>query len=116
MLFHLLINRFFNSVRVPSEQRCDSFQTDGNVIGYTEYKQALTAASVTAPKITELRWDIDETLSGLVRKAAVDATAAISDIDLVVFQLMEFGKGFMKTAGVPPDGFIQMALQLAYYR
>lgn len=38
------------------------------------------------------------------------------DIDLRILAFDDYGKGFMKTAKVSPDAFIQMALQLAYYR
>lgn len=38
------------------------------------------------------------------------------DVDQKLFAHDAFGKGFMKTCRISPDGFIQMALQLAYYR
>lgn len=41
---------------------------------------------------------------------------AIDDIDLYVNQHDAFGKGIIKKCGFSPDAFIQMALQLAYYR
>lgn len=44
------------------------------------------------------------------------AEALIQDIDLTVYIHNSFGKGFMKKARLSPDAFIQMALQLAYYR
>lgn len=40
----------------------------------------------------------------------------IDDIDLQVFGHDAFGKRFIKTCKVSPDAFIQLALQLAYYR
>jgi len=38
------------------------------------------------------------------------------DLDLAFRVHDSFGKGFIKTTGNSPDAFIQMALQLAYYR
>lgn len=40
----------------------------------------------------------------------------VSDVDLKLFMHDAFGKGLMKKCKTSPDAFIQMALQLAYYR
>jgi len=40
----------------------------------------------------------------------------LNDVDLKLLVCDTYGKGFMKTCKVSPDAFIQMALQLAYYR
>lgn len=44
------------------------------------------------------------------------AQALADDLDFHVFSFREFGKGKVKKCRVSPDAFIQMALQLAYYR
>ncbi|ODN01838.1 Carnitine O-palmitoyltransferase 1, liver isoform [Orchesella cincta] len=38
------------------------------------------------------------------------------DLDLVILDHHEWGKGFIKKCKISPDAFIQLALQLAYYR
>ncbi len=40
----------------------------------------------------------------------------LNDVDLHVMMHDAFGKGFMKKCRMSPDAFIQMGLQLAYYR
>lgn len=44
------------------------------------------------------------------------AEAVAADVDCHVFPFTEFGKGRIKKLRVSPDAFIQISLQLAYYR
>lgn len=44
------------------------------------------------------------------------AELLLNDVDLQLYMHTDFGKGFMKQCKVSPDAFIQMALQLTYYR
>ncbi len=39
-----------------------------------------------------------------------------NDTDLEVFTFRDFAKSYMGALKLSPDGFVQMALQLAYYR
>lgn len=40
----------------------------------------------------------------------------VNDVDLIISVHNAYGKGFMKQCSISPDAYIQMALQLAYYR
>ena len=44
------------------------------------------------------------------------ATNLLNDVDLHIEFCKDFGKDFIKSCKTSPDAFIQMALQLAYYR
>ena len=45
----------------------------------------------------------------------LDVFLQSNGVDLYYLKL-PFGKGDMKKAGLSPDGYIQMGLQLAYYK
>lgn len=51
-----------------------------------------------------------------IDKALAVSRSLVDDVDMRVDVFADFGKGFMKRCRVSPDAFIQMALQLAYYR
>lgn len=44
------------------------------------------------------------------------AEKLLNDVDLRIYLHDAYGKGFMKISSLSPDAYIQMALQLAYYR
>lgn len=44
------------------------------------------------------------------------AKQLIADVDLELLVHDQYGKGFMKVCRVSPDAYIQLALQIAYYR
>lgn len=69
------------------------------------------------PMPVRLSWNLDETVAiPAIETAYESAQKLIQDIDLRILVHNQYGKGFMKTCGISPDAYIQMALQLAYYR
>ncbi|KAL7690727.1 putative acyltransferase ChoActase/COT/CPT, choline/carnitine acyltransferase [Plasmopara halstedii] len=68
------------------------------------------------PPCRVLTWDFSTGLHSAVLKSLEEAKEAISDFDLKVISHTNYGKGLIKKFRVSPDAFIQMALQLAYYR
>jgi len=42
--------------------------------------------------------------------------SAVSNCDLQVFIFEDFGKAAVKSCKLSPDSFIQVAIQLAYYK
>lgn len=51
-----------------------------------------------------------------ISKSLAVAQALADDVDFHVLSFRDFGKGNIKRCRVSPDAFIQLALQLAYYR
>ncbi|XP_023225083.1 carnitine O-palmitoyltransferase 1, liver isoform-like [Centruroides sculpturatus] len=68
------------------------------------------------PLPTRLKWELEPDCVGLIRTCTASALNLISDVDQRLYIHNDFGKNFIKTCGVSPDAYIQMALQLAYFR
>ncbi|KAJ2720955.1 Carnitine O-acetyltransferase mitochondrial [Coemansia sp. D1744] len=81
--------------------------------------QVTTAGDVAegAPAtFEELHFDYNDELLGHIQRAIeyFDATVAAHELSTLVFD--SFGKEQIKKMKVSPDAFVQMAMQLAYYR
>ncbi|XP_054156142.1 choline O-acetyltransferase-like [Oppia nitens] len=63
-----------------------------------------------------LQWDIDDTVRFQLIESTKRIDKLISDVDLYVLQFNEFGKQFIKSQLMSPDAFVQLALQLTYYK
>jgi len=68
--------------------------------------------------ITPMRlyWDMNKELQLAITNAYRFATKNNDDLQLRVRRHDAFGKGFIKITKTSPDAFIQMALQLAYFK
>ncbi|KAK5642774.1 hypothetical protein RI129_008941 [Pyrocoelia pectoralis] len=83
------------------------YDEDGNCIGKPE---------IEPPPPLRLQWDMKYECQTAINTAVVAAQALIDDIDLRIYVHDHYGKGFVKTCRLSPDAYLQMALQLAYYR
>lgn len=64
-----------------------------------------------------MSWDLNnEACLSAIDEAHIAAQKLLNDLQLRIYVHDHYGKGFMKTSKVSPDAYIQMALQLAYYR
>ncbi|CAG9816018.1 unnamed protein product [Phaedon cochleariae] len=92
---------------ITSETWDVRYDEDGNTMGKPE---------LSPPSPVRLAWDLSSDALEAIAQALKVTEKLISDIDLRILVHDSYGKGFMKTCGVSPDAYIQMALQLAYYR
>lgn len=74
-----------------------------------------TKAKLSPPQLLE--WTVDDLVMKDITIAQKDADALIADSDLTVLHFKDFGLDFIKKVGkVSPDAFVQMAIQLAYFK
>ncbi|XP_025099483.1 carnitine O-palmitoyltransferase 1, liver isoform-like isoform X1 [Pomacea canaliculata] len=68
------------------------------------------------PNPIRLEWEFPKPCLDLIESSRFFAEKLCEDVDLHIMMFREYGKGFIKTCKVSPDAYIQLVLQLAYYR
>lgn len=68
------------------------------------------------PPPERLEWMITPEISQRMFLATKSVDKRISDLDFYVYRYQGYGKTFIKSCKVSPDVYIQLALQLAYYK
>ncbi|CAG5122725.1 unnamed protein product, partial [Candidula unifasciata] len=63
-----------------------------------------------------LRWNLSSQSLADIRTAKDDVDRMVEDFDLTVFRFAIYGRDFIKQLGMSPDAYIQLALQLTYYK
>lgn len=85
--------------------------------GYDERGNCKGVPEFRPPQPQRMSWDLNNTAClAAINEANDDAQQLLNDLHLRIYVHDRYGKGFMKTCKVSPDAYIQMALQLAYYR
>ncbi|XP_078055644.1 choline O-acetyltransferase [Mustelus asterias] len=76
--------------------------------------RADSVCELPAPR--RLRWKCDSETQRNLASAADKLQRLIENVDLTVYRFKTFGKDFMKKQKMSPDAFIQVGLQLSFYR
>ncbi|KAI0215786.1 Carnitine O-palmitoyltransferase 1, liver, partial [Lamellibrachia satsuma] len=88
----------------------DLFDADG----YCQPILDITQSGIRQP--IRLVWDMSSDLEIKVDRALTISQQNNDDLDFCLQEFSAYGKGFIKKCKVSPDAYIQLALQLAYYR
>ncbi|KAF2879155.1 hypothetical protein ILUMI_27007 [Ignelater luminosus] len=83
---------------------------------YDEEGNCTGTPELTPPPPVRLQWEIKFDSQIAIDNAVIEAQKLIDDVDLRIYVHNHYGKGFVKLCRLSPDAYIQMALQLAYYR
>lgn len=68
------------------------------------------------PPPERLEWSVSPEIEHRIVAAAKTVDNRIEDLDFYVYRYQHYGKTFIKSCQVSPDVYIQLALQLAYYK
>uniref|UniRef100_A0AAZ3RFE6 carnitine O-palmitoyltransferase n=1 Tax=Oncorhynchus tshawytscha TaxID=74940 RepID=A0AAZ3RFE6_ONCTS len=90
--------------------------TDSFQLGYNEEGHCKGEVDASLPRPQRLSWDITPECQEQISQSLAVAQALADDVDFHVFSFRDFGKGMIKKCRISPDAYIQLALQLAYYR
>ncbi|KAL8621111.1 hypothetical protein ACOMHN_048153 [Nucella lapillus] len=74
----------------------------------------LPAAEATRPRRLDLT--LTSKTSQALKRAEQDMESLVKDIQITAFSFEDYGKDFIKKCRLSPDAYIQVTLQLAYYR
>ncbi|XP_031346630.1 carnitine O-palmitoyltransferase 1, liver isoform isoform X2 [Photinus pyralis] len=86
------------------------------LIRYDENGNCIGKPEIEPPVPLRLQWEMKSECQTAINMAVTAAQKLIDDIDLRIYVHDHYGKGFVKTCKLSPDAYLQMALQLAYYR
>ncbi|WAQ97117.1 CLAT-like protein [Mya arenaria] len=68
------------------------------------------------PQPQQLEWSVSPGVEGTIQATMENIDRSIRDLDLYVLRFDHFGREFPKKNNMSPDSFIQLALQLTYYK
>ncbi|CAN9503746.1 unnamed protein product [Ophioblennius macclurei] len=83
---------------------------------YCDKPEQKRAPLVPLPMPKKLYFNIDREIKWDIEQAKQNLDILINDLDVFVFNFQRFGKDLLKEHKLSPNSFIQVALQLAYYR
>ncbi len=68
------------------------------------------------PLPRKLRWKLSESIYKYIDKAKYRFDNMINDLDFSLLKYTKFGRDFPKEIKMSPDSFIQLSMQLAYFK
>ena len=87
------------------------------VYKYCENPDSQPESSVlNLPPPKHLRINVTEQIVQDIKKAGKELDDLINQLNLIVLDYTDYGKDFIKSMKLSPDSYIQIAMQLAYYR
>jgi carnitine O-palmitoyltransferase 1 len=87
----------------------EEFGPDGDLLVYP----GETVRPLTPPK--RLEWQFTNEVKLAIKRTLKQYQATMDTVDLLIYHT-KYGKRWMKQQRISPDGFLQMAIQLAYWR
>ncbi|XP_074114537.1 choline acetyltransferase isoform X1 [Cotesia typhae] len=68
------------------------------------------------PSPEKLEWRLSEQSLNDIREAMTTFDSLVEDLDLCILWFQDYSKEFVKSCNISPDAYIQLALQLTYFR
>jgi choline O-acetyltransferase len=68
------------------------------------------------PVPRKLKWKINDTVNEWIDRAKEKNDNSINNLDFYLYKYEKFGRNFPKKVKMSPDSFVQLSMQLAYYK
>ncbi|EPZ34984.1 Acyltransferase ChoActase/COT/CPT domain-containing protein, partial [Rozella allomycis CSF55] len=65
---------------------------------------------------TELKFELNDSIKRSIQKAQLQFRELVDKHETSVLYFSQYGKDFIKSCKLSPDAYVQMAIQLAYYK
>uniref|UniRef100_A0A0M3K6B8 Choline O-acetyltransferase n=1 Tax=Anisakis simplex TaxID=6269 RepID=A0A0M3K6B8_ANISI len=82
----------------------------------SQTSQAAASANRVSVTPKALTWYVSPSAKMILRKEIEVFDRLAKNLELRVLEFKDFGKNFIKSCAISPDGFVQLSMQLAYYR
>ncbi|XP_077987030.1 carnitine O-acetyltransferase-like [Glandiceps talaboti] len=89
---------------------------DNVLIFINNYSDEVKPESVHLPDPKRLQFNLSDDVIHDIEIAKRNLDLLVNDLQLYLFEFKPFGKNFPKQNNLSPDGFIQVAIQVAFYR
>ncbi|XP_040051691.1 carnitine O-acetyltransferase [Gasterosteus aculeatus] len=86
------------------------------VVGCMSRTEIVRTPMVPLPMPMKLRFNITPEVKRDIERAKQNMNIMVHDLDVKVLMFSDFGRKLPQQHNLSPDGFVQMALQLAYFR
>ncbi|XP_069671918.1 choline O-acetyltransferase-like isoform X2 [Periplaneta americana] len=73
-------------------------------------------SNIQYPPPLRLEWSLDQQCQKYIQDAMQNLDCLVEDLDFYVYRFPGYGKEFIKSVKCSPDAYIQLSLQLAYFR
>ncbi|KAF9414691.1 hypothetical protein HW555_007469 [Spodoptera exigua] len=99
----------------PAEGQPIAVLTDF-IIKYIEENKAPEVSSKSPKQPQLLKFNVSPEVNKMIEDAKKNLDKLVQNLQLNCFQYDKYGKNFIKSQKLSPDSYIQMAMQLAFYR
>uniref|UniRef100_A0A3Q3MVV6 Choline O-acetyltransferase n=1 Tax=Mastacembelus armatus TaxID=205130 RepID=A0A3Q3MVV6_9TELE len=80
------------------------------------FKMARASSIRELPPPRRMLWKYNPHIQGIIAASGERLKRLVNNLDMDVFKFKAYGKEFIKKQNMSPDAFIQVALQLAFYK
>lgn len=98
------------------EEHAQGNQEPGGQAGAGDQDPGFPAPEDAAPSPTRLEWKVTPVIYRRIQESADHMDRLVEDLDFRILRYLSYGRNFVKRSKCSPDAFIQLALQLAFFR